>query len=113
MTFDEAMEQQTRLGLEKQKNEEQEKRDKQKAKAAETLEKLDALAENDTFKWFVDTYLEPMRREQHEWALDVVGKTPEQRNNAAQRYYQANEMLLTLERERTRISGEIAAISSP
>lgn len=110
MTFDEAMEQQTKLGLEKQQSEEKDKRDKEKAQWAEDLEKLDALSYNEHFKWFSIKYLLPMVQEQHEFALDVIGRTPEQRNNAAQQHYRANEMFTLLARERQRIASELATL---
>jgi hypothetical protein len=53
---------------------------------------LDQLLQSEQFKWFQETYLEPIRAREHEFALDL-SLSPTDRSDHAHRLDQCNELL--------------------
>jgi len=73
---------------------------------AAKLDRLERLAQNDEFRWFVETYLAPMEAKEKIEALDI-NRTPDQRNNSAHRWDLAKSVLDIVDRERTRLTNKL------
>lgn len=102
MTYDEKKRLDTEQALRAEDQKTLEERGREKAKDSIRFEKIDRLGKNEDFQWFVAEYLVPLLKHEHDEALNV-SKTPEQRNNHAQQHHAINEMLITLQREHTRL----------
>lgn len=102
MTYDEAKRVETERSLKALEEKGLEERGREKAKDSIRFEKIDRLAKNEDFQWFVTEYFVPFLKHEHDEALNV-SKTPEQRNNHAQQHHAINEILITLQREHTRL----------
>lgn len=70
------------------------------------LARLDRLAQNDDFRWFVETRLAPMQQKELEAALDIA-KHKDVRDNAAHRWNMAVGIIGKLEEERRTLTARL------
>lgn len=89
---------------------------KEKARIAEaeknaplfaTLKRLDDLAQNPDFLWFVETYLAPIEAREQTEANDVKKRSKDQRDNSAHRLDVVKEITGKVEKERSRLSNQL------
>lgn len=72
----------------------------------EDLSRLDKLAQNDDFRWFMDKYLAPMEKKELGLALDI-NRSKDERDNSCHRWNLAKATLDLLETERTQLANKL------